>query len=356
MNRRRFLWRMVQAGVAATVMPMIPRWARGGSSPKAARGVAFPETARAWRVMGTLIEVRVPDLPAGDAIAAIRRVRGCVEELEAAMTVFRPESPLVALNSRAEGAWLEVPGDLADAVDGALRARDATDGAFDPSVGPALKAWGLYDLRGTEATAEFLRRWTSRPGADAIEVDLGNARLRRLDRRVELDLGGIGKGIAVDAALGILRCAGSRAALVNLGGEIGVLGPPDDLPEGWPVGIAHPRNPGKLCAEFFLRSGHVATSGDYERWVETTSGRKHHILDPVTAEPAPRVASVTVWRRSGREADIASTASFVQASRGAALSSPTFVIRNREGEMIREGSLSTVTGCMQIPSKERKME
>ena len=302
------------------------------------------ETARAWRAMGTLIEVRVPDLPAADAIEAIRHVRACVEELEAAMTLFRPESPLVAFNASQERAWMNVPADLAEAVDASLTARKETEGAFDPSVAPALKAWGLYDLHGNVPTREFLREWKSRIGADAVEVDTANARMRRLDSRVELDMGGIGKGIAVDAALSVLREAGSRAALVNLGGEIGVLGPPDDMAEGWPVGIAHPRKPGEFCALFTLRSGHIATSGDYERWVDTPYGRKHHILDATTGEPVSGVASVTVWRRSGREADIASTASFVACGRGLAVAESALVIKEEKGTLLAQGRTRDLGG------------
>src|SRR5262245_29795721 len=275
------------------------------------------ETSRAWLAMGTLIKVRVPDLPAADAIDGIRRVRARVEALETAMTLFRPESPLVALNASKEDVWLSVPGDLVEPVGASLDAWRESDCAFDPSVAPAMKAWGLYGLNGSNPTREFLRSWKDRPKADAVEVDSANRRLRRQDARVELDMGAIGKGIAVDAALSELRNAGSKAALVNFGGEIGVLGAPDDMPEGWPVGIAHPRKPGEFCAEFSLKSGHLATSGDYERWVSTTSGRKHHILDPVMGEPVPGVVSVTVWRSSGIEADVASTAEFVQLGRGA---------------------------------------
>jgi FAD:protein FMN transferase len=302
----------------------------------------LPETARAWLAMGTLIEIRVPDLPAAEAIEAIRRVRTRVEQLETAMTLFRPESPLVMFNASPEDAWMNVPRDLVEAVDASLGAWRGTEGAFDPSVAPAMKAWGLYDLNGSHPTRNFLRSWKARPKADAVDVDLANHRLRRRDKRVELDLGGIGKGIAVDAALAELRIAGSRAALVNFGGEIGALGAPDDVPDGWPVGIAHPRKPGEFCAEFSLKSGHIATSGDYERWVETSSGRKHHILDPATGEPAPRVASVTVWRASGVEADIASTAGFVQVSRGVRVQAPEYVVREQHGEMFLDGTLNVL--------------
>ena len=300
----------------------------------------LPETARAWLAMGTLIEIRVPDLPVAEAIEAIRRVRTRVEELDRAMTLFRRESPLVEFNASGESAWIDVPLDLVEAVDASLSAWRDTQGAFDPSVAPAMKAWGLYDLNGSSPSKDFFRSWKARPKADAVDVDFANRRLRRRDRRVELDMGGIGKGIAVDAALAELQIAGSKAAMVNFGGEIGALGAPDDVPDGWPVGIAHPRKPGEFCAEFSLKSGHVATSGDYERWVETPCGRKHHILDPLTGEPATRVLSMTVWRSSGVEADIASTAGFVQASRGVPFQTPAFVIREHHGEMLPDGAFN----------------
>jgi thiamine biosynthesis lipoprotein len=189
-----------------------------------------------------------------------------------------------------------------------------------------MKAWGLYTGQGQEAGREFLRAWRSRPGVNGVEVDVANRRLRRWDRRIEVDLGGIGKGIAVDEALAVLRAAGSRAALVNLGGSIGVLGAPGENPGGWPVGIADPARPGELCAELPLASGHVATSGNYERWVETPAGRRHHILDPLTGEPGPGIASLTVRSATGVEADVLSTARFIDASRGRDLSSDPEVL------------------------------
>jgi thiamine biosynthesis lipoprotein len=291
--------------------------------------------------MGTLIEVRVPDLPPAEAVEAIRCVRRRVEELEAAMTLYRLRSPLVALNSRPVGSWMEAPVELVDAVLAAIRANAATGGAYDPTVTPAVRAWGLYDLEGRQADPRVLAEWRSRPDLSAIEVSRAERRLRRLDPRMELDLGGIGKGIAVDESLAALRRKGSRAALVNLGGQIGVLGPPPDRPRGWPVGIAHPRRPGEICTEFDLRSGHVATSGDFERWVETPLGRKHHILDPATGESAAGVASLTVWAPTGGEADVSSTARFVQIARGAPSPAtvPCYLIREREGSLFAEGTL-----------------
>jgi thiamine biosynthesis lipoprotein len=320
--RRRFLHWLLGTGVAGLALPL------GGSKAGAALFPAdlpaapgdrlpagCPETARAWRAMGTLIEVRVPDLPPGDAVEAVRRVRHRVEAVEAAMTLFRPQSPLVAFNRSAPGAWQTVPAELVQGVAAAGDAFRRSGGDFDPTVAPAMRAWGLYDLRGKTPPPRFFRSWASRPRADAVDVDAANRRLRRLDPRVEVDLGGVGKGIAVDAALDVLRAAGSRGALVNLGGSIGVLGPPPGNGDGWPVGIADPSRPGAVCAEFALAEGHVATSGITERWVDTAGGRKHHLLDPGTGEPTAGVTAVTVRCARGVEADLQSTVEFVGRAR-----------------------------------------
>jgi len=297
--------------------------------------------------MGTMMEVRIPDLPRGEAVEAIRRVRSRVEELESAMTLFRPESPLVAFNRHPADDWLPVPGDLMDAVWRSLEGNLASGGGFDPTVAPAMRAWGLHDLDPASTSQSVLRSWRARPSAAAIEIDRENFRLRRHDRRVELDLGGIGKGIAADAALDILRAAGSGAALVNFGGSIAVLGHPPGQPDGWPVGIVHPRRPGSVWSTLSLHHGHLATSGDYERTVQTTDGMKHHLLDPASGEPTSGVASVTVWGESGVEADVNSTARFVALARGESPPADQAVLDllEREGNLrAKKGPASGVSG------------
>jgi thiamine biosynthesis lipoprotein len=179
-----------------------------------------------------------------------------------------------------------------------------------------MRAYGLHSLDPGVATAVPPAAWKGRSGMGAIEVDPLDRRMRSLDGRVEVDLGGIGKGMAVDAALAALRSAGSESALVNLGGSIGVLGPPPGDPRGWPIGIAHPRRPGEIWAEFLLGRGHVATSGDYERFLHAPEGRRHHLLDPETGLPTRGVASLTAWAETGTRADTASTALMVDLARG----------------------------------------
>jgi thiamine biosynthesis lipoprotein len=239
------------------------------------------------------------------------------------MTLYRDESPLVAFNRGPGAIWFEAPPELIGGARAALDGAARSGGVFDPTVAGILRDWGLHELRGRDPDPSARRSWSARPDWRAVELDAANRRMRRLDPRAELDLGGVGKGIAVDAALEELASAGSRSALVNLGGSIGVLGPPPGSPEGWPVALVHPRRPGEFWSRFRLAGGHLATSGDYERWVVTPRGhRKHHLLDPATGEPTEGVAAVTAWAGSGTEADLASTALMVRLGREDARRAP----------------------------------
>ena len=124
-----------------------------------------------------------------------------------------------------------------------------------------------------------------------------------------LDLGAIAKGFAVDKAVGVLNARGVSAALVNLGGNVGVFGP---APGGgpWSVGIQHPRED-RLIGEVRLTEGAVATSGDYDRFFEVDGHRYGHVIDPRTGWPTQGVYSVTVVAPSAVAADALSTAAFV---------------------------------------------
>jgi thiamine biosynthesis lipoprotein len=126
-----------------------------------------------------------------------------------------------------------------------------------------------------------------------------------------LDLGGIAKGYIVDRGLELLARSGIGHALLNAGGDIGILGPkPDGSP--WRIGVKHPRRDDELIAVIsWLKKGAVVTSGDYERFFEEDGERYHHILDPRTGYPARNLLSATVVAPTAIEADALSTALFV---------------------------------------------
>jgi thiamine biosynthesis lipoprotein len=324
MDRRRFLRWTAGAGLALLAGPVV----------RAAAAV-HPETSRCWMAMGTLLEIRIPDLPAPEAVAVMRSIRGAIEDREAAMTLFRTGGALSVLNRARPGAWVRIGPRLHEALERAAEAAALRPG-FDPTVAPMVRAEGFLACAPAPPDAAARRRWRNRPGMAALELDPGDHRARRLHADLELDLGAIGKGIAVDAALALLAQAGSRSALVDFGGEIGVLGPPPGMPGGWPVGIAHPRDPGSLWAELRLARGHLATSGDYVRRRRTASGVRHHLIDPRRGEPTAGVPSLTVWAESGTAADAASTADLVEAACTGRVGKHALAVRKEGGGLAEE--------------------
>jgi thiamine biosynthesis lipoprotein len=127
---------------------------------------------------------------------------------------------------------------------------------------------------------------------------------------MRIDVGGIGKGYAADRTVVVMKKAGAQGGVVALSGDIKTFG---DLPgmNGFPVGIRHPRQEGALVATIDLKNEAISTAGDYERYFEQDGIRYHHILDPVSLEPARKCQSVTVIAAEGTVADGLDTGIFV---------------------------------------------
>src|SRR5487761_2494113 len=179
----------------------------------------------------------------------------------------------------------------------------ATGGA----TGVDAETAGLPDQRSIDAALPFI-------GLDNLVLANGQLHFRRPG--MELDFGGLGKEYAADRAAEVCADLGMRHGLIDLGGDIRVVGPqPDGLP--WRIGIRHPRDADRLAAEIALRSGALATSGDYERFIEVDGRRYCHILDPKTGWPAQGLSSVTVISDRCLVAGSLSTAAMLKGSAGA---------------------------------------
>jgi thiamine biosynthesis lipoprotein len=127
---------------------------------------------------------------------------------------------------------------------------------------------------------------------------------------MKLDVGGIGKGAAVDRAAEVMKRAGARAGVVALSGDIKAFGTHPDA-AGFPVGIKHPRQEGELIAIIDIKDEAISTAGDYERFFERDGIRYHHILDPETLQPSRSCQSVTVIGKEGIVVDGLDTGIFV---------------------------------------------
>jgi thiamine biosynthesis lipoprotein len=157
-------------------------------------------------------------------------------------------------------------------------------------------------------SAEFLANWAAAP-AGIAELDIQGNRIAAA-RSIVVDLGGIAKGEIVDRLLELFVRAGIHDALVDAGGDVRVIGSRGG--RAWTIGVQSPRAAEDLLGSIELRDGEAAfTSGDYERYFDSDSGRSHHLLDPRTGRPATHTQAVTVLAANGALADAAATAIFV---------------------------------------------
>jgi len=272
--------------------------------------------------MGTTVTVLVP--AAWASMASV--VADLFAEWEARLSRFRPSSELARLNRARRRRASPL---LFNAVETAVAAAIATDGLFDPTLLDRLEALG-YDetfevvrARSTASAGEGTSPTTaveSPTRLDRAAEPAGGAwRAIRLDRRsrtielppgVRLDLGGIAKGMAVDAAVALLAAVGVPAAAVEAGGDLAVHGPSPDG-DGWRVEIEHPGRPAAAdgpdeAIVIEIASGAVATSSTARRRWRAGDRWLHHLIDPRTGEPAASgVWSTTVAAPSCTEAEVA---------------------------------------------------
>jgi thiamine biosynthesis lipoprotein len=239
---------------------------------------------------------------------ALKLVRELFDQWERELSRFRPDSGLSRLN-QGGGMPVVVSSLLFRVVQEALAASAATDGTFDPTLGQRLADLG-YDrpfaelprLQAPKALPLYGGgRWRDvRLDAEHLTVTLPPG--------VALDLGGIAKGLAVDAAVERLRDAGVSWALVDAGGDLRVLGTPPGEP-GWSVRVEGVLHGGIVT----LLDGALATSGIGKRtWLQGRE-RRHHLLDPATGQPARRgLVQVTVAAPRAVEADVAAKVALIR--------------------------------------------
>jgi FAD:protein FMN transferase len=223
------------------------------------------------------------------ARTAAARAMEEVARIEEKYSRYRPGSLLSRINAAAGGGFVEVDAETEALLDYADACNQQSGGLFDATSGVLRRAWN-FDVARVPGEAE-LAPLLARVGWRHIEREPGRVRLARPG--MELDFGGFGKEYAVDRAAVSLREAGIESAVVNLAGDVCVLGPQPGG-EPWRVGIRHPRREAAAIAKVPITSGALATSGDYERFVEVDGVRHCHILDPRTGRSARGFQSVSV--------------------------------------------------------------
>ncbi|HUV36434.1 MAG TPA: FAD:protein FMN transferase [Patescibacteria group bacterium] len=232
-----------------------------------------------------------------------------LHRIEAVMSTWRPASEISRLNGAADGTMRTVSRELFTVVDSAFYYAAVTGGAFDITARPLVRLWGFQGGEPRLPSEDEIAGALERVGYGRVALDASMPGIA-LPAGMELDLAGIAKGYAVDRCVALLAERGVTSALVNLGGNIYALGAPPGK-RGWTIGIRDPHGGLSTVGALTLKDAAVATSGNYENFVEIEGARYGHIIDPHTGRTVDHVLSVTVVAPTALASDALSTGLFV---------------------------------------------
>ncbi len=241
--------------------------------------------------------------------AQLARAVGLLEHLEARWSRFLPDSDVSRLNT-GSGAPVPVARETIELVETMRSAWDLTQGRYDPTILPVLVAHGYAASRIDPTSITVLPAGPQRVGAMAeIIVDPSSSTIT-LPPGVSIDPGGIGKGLAADAAVALLLDGGAAGALVDIGGDLAADGTAPD--GGWRVDIERPDTRDAPLCRVTIDHGGVATSSTRSRRWEHEGRTRHHVVDPGTGAPSDSdLVAVTVFSTSGWQAEAFATAALL---------------------------------------------
>jgi len=266
------------------------------------------------KVMGTTMKIEAVSrsLSNDDLNRAVLDAIETAKKVDRLMSTWREDSEISRLNRAKPGEWVALSPETYEVLVMAVEVAKKTDGAFDVTVGPLVDLWGFGPKSPPVPTEvpsdEAIEAAKTVVGYTHILIDATNRRAARDAEGVEVDLGGIAKGYAVDLAVKTLQRHGIKNALVEIGGETAAIGLTEKH-EPWLIGVRHPSRPmGHFLTTIELRDGAIATSGDYFN-VYSIKGRLYsHIIDPAAGKPITNnVCSVTVLAKECAPADALAT-------------------------------------------------
>lgn len=245
---------------------------------------AFP-----FEAMASRCELRLA-LPAGADGSALAQIAiGEVRRIERTYSRYRADSIVARINAAAGNEAVACDAETNALLDYAGVLHASSGGLFDITSGVLRRAWdfGRAVLPARSALDALL------PLVGWQHVERSGGAIRLAQAGMQIDFGGFGKEYAADRACALLAAAGLRHGYVNLGGDLRIIGPQPDG-AAWSIGVQDPRSMDGLAAAIPIASGALATSGDYERFIDVDGRRYCHVLDPRSGMPVAHWRSVSV--------------------------------------------------------------
>jgi len=264
---------------------------------------------RSQPLLGTFVTITAYGPSEAAAGEAVQRAFDQFRKVDALMSIHRVDSELAKVNQQAGSAPVKISAELFGALEESILIWRHSHGAFDITIAPLTQLWGFVWKQHRFPNETEIQAARAKVGAQFVQLDADASTVRFTAPGVSLDLGGIGKGYAVDRAIEELQRSGIKAAMVKAGGDLRVFGTPPGQ-RGWEVQIEDPGK-AKNRLSLVLREGALSTSGSYENYFMHEGKRYSHILDPRTGWPIEGVVSCTVIAPTCIESDAWATAYFV---------------------------------------------
>ncbi|WP_024850433.1 FAD:protein FMN transferase [Hydrogenovibrio kuenenii] len=263
-------------------------------------------------VFGTAVHIEIVNTPKDKAMSAINAIEVDFNHFNREWHAWEKGGLLSKVNDAiAQHQSIVVPASVKAFIVKSQRLSKESDYLFDPGIGNLLKLWGFEseDWHGPPPSQQAINHWLkTRPSIADIRFD-GN-KLSSTNSEVKLDFGGNAKGLALDRAINTLKSEGIENAIVNIGGDMRIIGTKDG--HAWKIGVQDPKAPSNVIGMVKLSGDEsIVTSGSYERFFKWKGKTYSHILDPNTGYPAEHFLSVTVIDKDATTADSASTALMV---------------------------------------------
>jgi FAD:protein FMN transferase len=267
--------------------------------------ISNPEN-RSELLLGTVCKIAIYDNPTEIAFdASFRRI----DEIEQQMSLTISDSDLSKINNYTGITGISVPDDTFNVIKKAIEIANISGGAFDPSIGPLVSAWGIGTDNARVPSQDEILQLLPLISYKDIKLDSKTSRVLLEKKGMILDLGGIAKGFAADEVREVLLNQGIKSAIINLGGNILTVG---KKPDGslWRIGIQDPaEDRGAFVMILSIEDTAIVTSGPYERFFTVGDTTYHHIIDTKTGYPVRSdLESISIISGNSFIADALSTA------------------------------------------------
>jgi FAD:protein FMN transferase len=274
--------------------------------------------SQSFRSMGGIAMVTLGAAESHRISPVTTQVQNIFDQLERELSTYRPDSTISRLADNAGVAPIAVSEDTFRVLTLAKHFGDISDGAFDVTVAPLAHVYGFEKSSPPDAFPSEQVITQQRALIDYRKLVLKDGTAFLPQKGMAVDLGGIAKGYAVDRAYDYCQRVGLKDFLIDLSGNIRVSGRPQ-WGEDWKIGVRDPFDRSRILGRVTLKSGMaIATSGNYERFVEIDGQRYSHIINPQTGYPVSGTAGVTVLTEDATSADGLSTPFFVVGVQGSA--------------------------------------